>query len=326
MSTITYNSNYSDADKDCVAWIIQSMQDNDVSRAKLARMVGKAQGTISSVLNGSYATSPSSVLRSIRSTFERGIAMVNGGHEVKMVQTSIFRTVRAACYRAHVYRGFSVVPANVGTGKTVALREYARQNPSSILIDGLPSMTASVVIAAILERAGAIVDKPNPHTQGTLSQRVDAIIKTLKGTDHLLIIDEAETLTAGALEYIRRIRDLANVGVVLAGTERLYSMLRSTQGKFGQISSRVTYWAKPQRNITREDVYALTDAYMVGLGVQLNDDIRETFWHCCDGSARVLVEGLIPGIKDYVLNEGQDLTPEAIHEVAHEILGYGVSP
>jgi len=154
---------------------------------------------------------------------------------------------------------------------------------------------------------------------------LDAVILALTGSDRLLMIDEAETLTPGALECVRRISDIAGVGVVLAGTLKLYAILRDKRGKFGQISSRVAYWGKPQKNITRNDCYEVAKAYMADDGVQLRDDLLEALYVSCDGSTRVLTDGLIPGLRDYIIKPGHELTPKAVYTVAGDILGYGVN-
>jgi type II secretory pathway predicted ATPase ExeA len=73
----------------------------------------------------------------------------------------------------------------------------------------------------------------------------------------LLIVDEAETLTPHQLHTLRRLRDLANVGIVLAGTEWLTGLIKPERGQFDQIRSRCGFWPETVRGITAEDAAAL---------------------------------------------------------------------
>ena len=140
----------------------------------------------------------------------------------------------------------------------------------------------------------------------------------------LLIVDEAETLTEQSLEYIRRLRDLAEIGVVLIGTERLFPLVRDPRGRFGQISSRVGFWPPVITAITQDDAKALACAAFAADGIdeQLTDEVYDALWQVCDGSARVLCEAVIPGLRDYALHRGTALTPAVIFKVSTDVLGF----
>lgn len=293
------------------------------SRANLARRAGIAQSTLHMLLAGTYAASPTQKLRAALSVLERDAArMREGVQDVPYVETSVHRAVYAACKRAHLYRNFGVVSAFVGTGKTRAVKHYADQHHGAVLIEASPEMTGSVLLDQLIEATGAPVRAAHKYSRGTKAERMAAVLRALKGTDSLLILDEAETVTAGTLEIVRRIRDLAGIGVVLSGTERLLPMIRDPRGRFGQISSRVGFWPPVIRGITEADAHALARAALASDVDTLDEPVLNALWQVCDGSARVLCEGLIPGVRDYGLKQGHALSPELIFKVGQDVLGF----
>jgi hypothetical protein len=150
---------------------------------------------------------------------------------------------------------------------------------------------------------------------------MDAIIRTLKGTDKLLILDEADKVSTQTLEYVRRISDICKIGVVLSGTELLQPMIKDPRGRFGQISSRVLFWPPVMKNISEKDAHKIVGAALDG-EAELTPEIHKAFFDMCDGSARVLARSLVTGVRDYGIRKGHDLTPELIYRVGEELLGF----
>lgn len=293
------------------------------TRANLARRSGIAQSTLHMLLAGTYAASPTEKLKAALSVLERDAArMREGVRDMPHVETSVHRAVYAACKRAHLYRMFGVVAAFVGTGKTRAVQHYAEHHHGAVLIEATPAMTGSVLLDQLIEITGAPVRAANKFSRGTTAERMAAVLRALKGTDGLLIIDEAETVTPTTLEIARRIRDLARIGVVLAGTERLQPMIRDPRGRFGQVSSRVSFWPPVIKGITEADAHALARAALADDVDGLEEDVLNALWQVCDGSARVLCEGLIPGVRDYGLKQGHALSPQLIFKVGQDVLGF----
>lgn len=327
----TWSDRYSDEDKALVRSIVDWLndprnRDNGWNRTMLARAAVVPSSTFHLVINGTYSASPTKHLKKAIEVIQREAERNEQGvHLNRFVETSVWSVVLAACKRAHVYRGFAVVSAYVGTGKTTAVKRYVETHPSAVLLEATPNMTAAIMLTELAELTGAIVHKASKWTDGTQADKMRAIINTLKGTDRLLILDEAETVTPQCLEVIRRVSDKAEVGVVLSGTQRLKPLVKDPLGRFGQVSSRTIFWPAVIQSITPDDAAALTRSALAGDDVELTDEILDAFWQMCDGSARVLCKGLIPGVRDYALKQGVTLTPDVIFKVAQQILGFTVS-
>lgn len=325
---INWPEHYSDIDIENIQFIEAERQRRKLSVPAMALGMHCSERTLMYCLNGQYTSPPGKWIQAAVSYLQGDDtsalkAMHAPGGPKPVVATSIHRITKAACKRAHVYRSFSVVSANVGLGKTDALTAYANENKGVAMIDGVPGMSASILLDDLVEATGATVNANKMYSRGTLAERMRAVMRAIKkGAITLIIIDEAEKVAVSTLEYVRRLRDLCNVGVVLSGTLALESQLRGRNGRFGQISSRVTYWADNLTSITREDTQLLLEAYMADDDIELTEDIVSAFWEDCDGNARVLCEGLVLGVRDYLLKDGLPVTPDGIHGIATEILGY----
>lgn len=313
-----------------IDWINEGQEhspgyENQRSQTKLGLMAGLSQSAMSAILQGKYVSPPSKHLKKMLDAMRRFNQRESEGVlDCPFTQTSVYQTVTAACKRAHLYRNFAVVSAFVGTGKTRCLKHYAANNSNVYLIEATPDMNAPVLVSELVQLTGAVVHKTNKYSSGTKAEKMVAIIRALKGTDSLIILDEAETVSTATLEYIRRISDTARVGVVLAGTQRLQPLIKDPEGRFGQISSRVGFWPPIIKGIREEDAYALTRAAF-GDQVDVSPEVHDALWQMCDGSARVLVEALIPGVKDYGLRKGKELTPDLVFHVANQLLGLNIS-
>jgi len=294
---------------------------NQRSQTKLCRAANINHSTLNDILRGKYPSPPSKFLQKALDAIRmQDLRDAEGVTDCPFVETTVYRTVVAACKRAHLRRNFSVVAAFVGTGKTRSLKRYAATQSNVYLLEATPDMNASVLMNELVRLTGAVVHKSNNHTSGTKAEKTDAVIRALKDTDSLLIVDEAETVSPTTLEYVRRISDKANIGVVLAGTEKLKPLLQDPRGRFGQISSRTGFWPKAIKGIDFDDAVALSQAALNDDNISVEN--MDALWQMCDGSARVLVSSLIPGIKDYGLKKGKKLTPELIFKVGQELLGF----
>lgn len=327
----TFTEKYSDEDKlkaiEIINWLNEGQEhepgfDNQRSQSKLCTAASMKQTTANTILQGKYPSPPTKYLDKLVDTIQRQNERERENiGDNPFVETSTYIMVSAACKRAHKYKSFSVVSAFVGTGKTWALNKYAELHPNCILIEATPDMNATVLLRELVEKTGAVVHKSHKWARGTKNDMNDAVIRVLKGTDKLLMLDEADKVTIQTLEFVRRISDKAKIGVVLSGTELLQPMIKDPRGRFGQISSRVLFWPKVIRAINDKDAKRIVEAALAD-ECTLTPEIHQAFFEMCDGSARVLARSLITGVRDYGLRKKIELTPELIYRIGEELLGF----
>jgi DNA transposition AAA+ family ATPase len=204
-----------------------------------------------------------------------------------------------------------VVTGYVGVGKSRCCREYRETHPMTLLVEVSPNMTPGVLMTTLLEQL-------NNAVPAGLDRKFRELVRVLKGTNYLVIADEAEKMSGSALEHLRRLRDMAQIGVTLVGTEKLTNLIKPQHGQFDQIRSRVGMWPKTIERISRDDADDMARMALVDAG-DLSNEVLETLWAYADGSARVLNENLIPAIKDYGMGK-LPLSRPLIEAIAAKVL------
>lgn len=304
----TYPSHYSPADINQIATIKTWIADNNYTQAAVARLARTSAASLNQILSGAYGASPSKILSAVESALRN--VDDSSQQSIAAVETSVFKLANAACSQARIYRNFAVISAYVGTGKTYAMRHYTANHPNTYLIEATPMMTVNTLIKLLARKVLGY------EVKGGMDEKFNAIINAVAKTDTLFIFDEAETVTPGVLNTLRRLRDIANVGIVLCGTEYLRGILKPEHGQFDQIRSRCGFFPETIQAITKEDAAALIQA---SFGAEeVADDVIERMYKYCQGSARMLVEGLVAGIREY--RKDHPLNVKLVDAVAKQAL------
>lgn len=309
----SWHESYTDTDKESMALIVAWLNTNKRSLTWISTAAHVNRSTLSTVLKGQYPSPPQRVLRKVASTISN-IDDRGKTSDIPFIPSSVTSMVWMACKRARAQKSFAVISAEVGTGKTRSLEEYTRQHPNTYLIQSDPLMSPTILMDELVTLLG-IADGKGYRSK---EKKFRLVVKELLGTDVLLILDEAETVSDLTLHYLRRIRDKSNVGIVLAGTPKLDRKIAPIGGQFDQIRSRVMFWPKPIRAVNKEDINAVAMAALADV-CELDDATLKALWHHSRGSMRMLTEGLIPAIRDYGLRQAP-MSADLVHAVARDVL------
>lgn len=254
--------------------------DDSRTAAELSRLSAIKEGTRSSILNGSYISSPTKFLDRMLNAIERQEERDRSGKaDIPFTQTSVALAMRGVCGRAHNDKDFGIFLGRVGTGKTTALREYTKNTPTAVLIEAFEGIDHSTFMDELIKATGVTVSK------GTAASKMAQLINALRATDKVILVDEANWLPKRSFGALRRISDVAEVGVVLVGTPDLLPMVQDPNGRFGQISSRIGFWPAVVQTITEKDCQDLVNSYFSD---PVDEATLKAFWSCCEGSARTL--------------------------------------
>lgn len=302
-----YPAHYTQDDIQQVADIKAWMVERNYKQAALARLARISSSSLSQILGGTYATPPGVLLLKISNAMKN--AEEQAADSVVAVETGVYRVAMSAFQMARRYKNFSVLSAYVGTGKTFAAKQYVRTTPNTYLIEATPTMTVQSLVK-LLARMVVGFDR------GSIDDKFRGIVDELKDTDSLLIVDEAETLTPHVLNTLRRLRDMAGIGICLVGTEHLSGIVRSKNQNFDQIRSRIGYWRETIERISADDATALIESGFVDEEVPA--DVAARMYAYSQGSARMLMEAIVPAIKQ--ARSGRELSPALVDAVVHKAL------
>ncbi|KAK3608764.1 hypothetical protein CHS0354_006805, partial [Potamilus streckersoni] len=232
------------------------MADNEYTQADIARKTGLSPAAVNQILHEKYPSSPSHFLMRI----EDALNMSAPKRKVpNFIETSMVKLITKAAVKARQEACICVVSGAPGTGKTRAVKNLnPLKNLPVYLVEADTVMTADRFLSEISQSIGIEV-------YGRPGAKFGRIIEKLYGTPALLVIDEADTLRPNVLETARRIKDKAEIGMLLIGNDRLNSLLRPKDGVFDKLRSRIKFYPKYVSSISIEDEILFTETYLPGL-------------------------------------------------------------
>lgn len=289
----------------------------NVSQRVVGKNIGYSPTAINQFIKDTYPTDVSEIALKIENYLDNTLLsdqLQTSGH-LKFAMTEgaekIFKTANFALTENKI----GVITGIPGCGKTHAVQEYRRRKPTAILIEVNPLVTRRSLIADICTelkipvffyRGEKIIPVPG-------DELFKAIVKNLKGTKRLLIVDEGEHLTVSCLEVIRRIQDFTEIGMLLSGTEKLLHRLRGERHELKQLFSRVGY-QEVINTLELSDIKAI-------LNINYPEAIKfaSTFLSLSKHNGRYL-EHLITLVKKTIRETGEQLTDDLIDEAAGSLL------
>ncbi len=239
------------------------LAERSVTQAQICRESGVSSGILSPWLQDKYRGDSRAVEQRLRTWLDARSrkAAVAGALPVAppWLETPTAAKIGAVLAYAQMAGDVGCIYGGAGMGKTVTLRAYAENNPNVWVVE-MHAATAAVA-SALEEIAEAIGLRGLP---GRVARLHREICKKLRGSEGLLIIDEAQHLLTNSIEAIRALHDATGVGLVLCGNEQVYARLTggSREATFAQLFSRLGKRLHLAR-IDKADVAALADHYGV---------------------------------------------------------------
>lgn len=241
--------------EEAVRFLQAYKEETKKTQAAVARELGISEGALSGFLKGSYKT-PWTVCEKV--------AALQRVHEKKKVSpkepgyvpTSISRTVINAIRYCHIQGKISVVYGDAGIGKTMAARQYLKEDSLAVGITISPTYASITGVNELLAEQLGVRER--------VARKITSeIVAKLRGSGRVLIIDEAQHLTVRTLNHLRCISDESGVGIALIGNDEVYTKMKgSGRADFAQLFSRIGMRKQVLTSgITREDVEAVFSPY-----------------------------------------------------------------
>jgi len=286
------------------------------SQNEIARELGYNNATVLSRFRAGTYESDHEVIKRIvqhlKITAKRAAAPKKPSYQATSTSLQVANLIELCHGRGEM----GVAYGDPGVGKTMAVRQYAKENDDAIVITISPTnATVTGVNELIAEKLG-IKEKT--------SRRITAgIISKLKGTKRVVVIDEAQHLKAKVVNHLRSIVDATEdedtgerIGMALIGNYEIFHELKVRQAAaFSQVEDRITYWEHlVARDVKKGDIQLIfNEANFKNDALELLHKISTTV------SVRKAVQVFTNTIQLYDIKDYSELTTAHIATVAKQM-------
>lgn len=281
---------------------------NDVSQAKVSRALGVSASALNQWLFNEYKGNVDKITEAVKSFLIRQEEKESQlQFQITFCHITATKKVWEVARICHLDNEIGIIYSDAGLGKTVALKEYAKLNPDVVLIEATLGYTTKVVFSKLHKALGL-------DGLGSINSMFEEVVEKLKYSGRLIIIDEAEHLPYRSLELLRRIYDMAGVGIMLAGMPRLLQNIKGLHGQYRQLYSRVGIASKLEI-LSQEDVETILKSVLK----EFSNSILKAFYTHSRGNGRTLSKLIKRSLRIAELND-KPLDSELIKETARLLI------
>ncbi|WP_233007188.1 AAA family ATPase [Rheinheimera faecalis] len=238
-----------------------------VTSGQVAQEISVSPSTLSQVLNGLYKADPVKIIEKLESWLRlREQRDANPSTDPGFVMTPTAKLIMDDLTYAQITESIVVIYGASGVGKSKTLDEYQRTNNNVWKVTASPSRSS--LTECLYEIAMELGMDQAPRTKGPLAR---VIRQRLKGSEGLVIVDEADHLDYPTLEELRILQEETGIGMALVGNNKVYTQL--TGGRRNEDFARLFSRIAKKRGIHKTkvaDVRAIAEAWNVGGSSEMN--------------------------------------------------------
>ena len=214
-----------------------------LSQAKIAKKMNVSEGTISGFLSGTYKAMES-IVPKVQQLIRIEVKKEITPKEPSFKLTTVSNTVLNLINYCHVSGKIGIAYGDAGIGKTMAVKEYKKDHPDTATV-----ITISPCFATMTGVNELLADEL--HVTEKVSRKIQKeVVNKLRGSNKVVIIDEAQHLTVRVINHLRCIADESGVGMAFVGNEEIYIKMRgSGQAAYAQLYSHI---ADPEHLLTTD--------------------------------------------------------------------------
>ncbi|CAI2036154.1 AAA family ATPase [Serratia plymuthica] len=235
------------------------VESSDVTYAAVAREAGISTSVISQFVKGEYRGDNNGVAAKISVWLDNRNRRANDMPVAPdFIPTRTVKQIWDALQYAQLAQCITVIYGNSGVGKTRALQQFAADRPNVWLITVSPSRSS--LSECLYELALELGIGDAPRRSGQLGR---AIRRKLRGTNGVVLVDEADHLDYSVLEELRILQEETGVGLALIGNHQVYGKLTGGSSRnmdFARLFSRIAKKVSILKT-KKADVEAIADAW-----------------------------------------------------------------
>ncbi|AVE50863.1 MULTISPECIES: AAA family ATPase [Serratia] len=235
------------------------VESSDVTYAAVAREAGISTSVISQFIKGEYRGDNNGVAAKISVWLDNRNRRANDMPVAPdFIPTRTVKQIWDALQYAQLAQCITVIYGNSGVGKTRALQQFAADRPNVWLITVSPSRSS--LSECLYELALELGIGDAPRRSGQLGR---AIRRKLRGTNGVVLVDEADHLDYSVLEELRILQEETGVGLALIGNHQVYGKLTGGNSRnmdFARLFSRIAKKVSILKT-KKADVEAIADAW-----------------------------------------------------------------
>ena len=167
------------------------LSSNNISASALARAIGVSASLISQLRAGSYKGDSDAVNAKINAYIDNFNKKAKNFHanakENEFYVTSDVKMANFIISEAIAEKEIGLIYGFAGSGKTTALKEFARTNPNVVLIEATCHTSAKVLLEDLCEALKI-------DATGGLSTKLKAVARFLKSSDKVMKFSKDEIL------------------------------------------------------------------------------------------------------------------------------------
>jgi DNA transposition AAA+ family ATPase len=251
-----------------------------MSQNQLGKIVGVSGSQLSQIRNGTYKDVDGTEQK-VRDYIKLELEKLSS--KVFVAPKLEFAYIKGARVRIDgviAKNKIALLRGDSGTGKTTLLKEFDNRYTNSFMIQAYKGMKRSELIDEIYKGLGVVSKIKN----------LTDLIPRIK--NRILILDEANKLSGGTLEWLRSLHDKSKIAMIWGGTYEDITEILSRQPELNRRCKKIY-----MENLTKNELKQLVESF------ELSDSDGKTtmLWNRFSGVMGLSVE-VLSDMKDYVLN------------------------
>ena len=285
------------------------MGESGKSQKQIAREIAVSPAALSQFLDGIYTGDNASIADKLQSwmTLEAK-RNTKKEHSRMSLDVENTKTVLFVCEYAHTKNDITLIFGDAGAGKTTALEYYRDKNAGVIMITANACTSSATAILKML------CNETGRNISGRKDTIMNELVKYFKGTNRLIIIDEADHLTLSALQAVRNLNDMAKVGIVLSGNNKIFLQMigGAKSSEFQQLRTRITVRRKLSNKYKKKELQHIFPT--------LPDDCIAFVSLLAEKESLRTAKKIVELAYDYAGSLNQDISLEALELVKNDVL------